>query len=136
MEVSLHADLMSPFLGQEYQTTSFSDDRRHSIGRTANEVGVAADSQATDSLKSALTMLPASRLLVLPVRSIGICVRHVCRDTSWAPVSVINPQSTARYSSQVPASRDGNPPVLNQQIDCQPDMLDANTIKPWPCNGF
>ena len=24
---------------------------------------------------------------------IGICVRHVCRDTNWLPVSVTNPQS-------------------------------------------
>src|SRR5665213_3288045 len=39
----------------------------------------------------------------------GICVRIVCRDTNWAPVSVINPHSTARYSSQVSASRDSNP---------------------------
>ena len=39
-----------------------------------------ATQMSTDSLQSALTMLPASSLLVLPVRSIGICVHHVCRS--------------------------------------------------------
>src|SRR5713226_6971915 len=77
---------------------------------------------------------PVRRFLVLAAKSDGICVRHVCRDTNWLPVSVTNPQSTVLYPSQVPASHYSNPPMPNQQIDRQPGTMDVNSAS--QCNAL
>jgi hypothetical protein len=53
-------------------------------------------------------VLPFAVWLSTDRNSSYLFTMRLCRDTSWAPVSAINPQSTARYSSEVPASRDSN----------------------------